>query len=631
MLVCVLAGLAVLAAGWSTWWAQRSQAALSKMQLLQYQTQEAALWARMLSARLDAYQRMLSTLANQVQPSKTDVQPLAEVLQRQEAGSQTTIEAVYVAWSSGEVLQHALADTATDIGASGLGVLRRTMSENKPGVIALGSYVDDSASLRVLLAVPIPKLGHAVAGALAVTLKLPMGALLPEVPQDDASEQYMLLDHNGVVLAHSNRAQRVQRNPEAVAGAPVNLSTLAHAYAPPGYELAMAQVPWPQWQAVVMWNAVAQPASPLAWSLPAWLSWGAGIVALVVLASWVLWGWVVPWPLMPRLHVRGVEADAAEEADVGPRPASYARTQTMAVLEAVPAAMLLVEGDRIQMLTPQAMALLGYGETEGAHLLLSHMVFDAAALAQAQHTLNELGSFEGRLALRKKDGDEVQVLVLAWTTAPLASASVWQLRLPWRKRCAPPLSSEKHAGRDKLTGLYNREAFNWGMQWWLSSSMQAQTSVSSQQADRMPSQGCLLFIDLDYLGMMNETTSRDMGDKILRHVGRLIARYTQPLGDVARLGGDEFAVLLPGVSLAHAQGIGQALCDAVWRWQPSWSGERHWVSISIGIVAVDALRHTPEQAVRAADMACYEAKRRGRCQVAVGQISAQPPAADASA
>ena len=142
-------------------------------------------------------------------------------------------------------------------------------------------------------------------------------------------------------------------------------------------------------------------------------------------------------------------------------------------------------------------------------------------------------------------------------------------------------------------------------------------------ANRMPTHGCLLFADLDHLGMMNEVTSREMGNKLLRHVGRLMADYTQPLGQMARLGGDEFAVLLPGVSLAHAQGIAQALCDAVWRWQPHWGGERHWVSVSIGVVAVDALRHTPQQALHAADMACYEAKRRGRCQVAVGQISAQ--------
>ncbi len=140
----------------------------------------------------------------------------------------------------------------------------------------------------------------------------------------------------------------------------------------------------------------------------------------------------------------------------------------------------------------------------------------------------------------------------------------------------------------------NRDAFMWELQSWVTDSLQSE-NTEHYLSTGMPTQGCLLFADLDHLGMMNATTSRDMGNKMLRHVGRLIASYTQPVGSVARLGGDEFAVLLPGISLAHAQGVGQALCDAVWRWQPSWGGERHWVSISVGIVAMDALRHAPSR------------------------------------
>lgn len=179
-----------------------------------------------------------------------------------------------------------------------------------------------------------------------------------------------------------------------------------------------------------------------------------------------------------------------------------------------------------------------------------------------------------------------------------------------------------HAARDSLTGLSGREAFLWNMQSWVVASMPVHAG-NGQAQEQMPAQGCVLFADLDHLGMLNESTSRDMGNQVLAHVARLLSSYLQPLGDVARLGGDEFVVLLPGVSLAHAQCIGQALCDAVWQWQPSWHGERYWISISVGVVAVDAQRHAPEEALRAADMACYEAKRRGRCQVAVGQISAQ--------
>lgn len=259
-------------------------------------------------------------------------------------------------------------------------------------------------------------------------------------------------------------------------------------------------------------------------------------------------------------------------------------------------------------------------------MLLQQLVARPETCGQVQRSLQELGRFEGAVEMRKKDGDVLHVQLSAWTTDEDACACVWQLQLPWRHRLELAMPETVHAARDSLTGLHGREAFLWGMQSWGVASMQALHAGNAQAQGQIPAQGCVLFADLDHLGMLNESTSRDMGNQVLAHVARLIASYLEPLGDVARLGGDEFVALLPGVSLAHAQCIGQALCDAVWQWQPSWHGERHWVSISVGVVAVDAQRHAPEDALRAADMACYEAKRRGRCQVAVGQIAAQPHA-----
>lgn len=82
---------------------------------------------------------------------------------------------------------------------------------------------------------------------------------------------------------------------------------------------------------------------------------------------------------------------------------------------------------------------------------------------------------------------------------------------------------------------------SWSLQSWVTDSPQPPKAQVDSAVARVPTQGCLLFVDVDHLGMMNEVTSRDMGNKMLRHIGRLLHSHVQPLGDVARLGGDELA------------------------------------------------------------------------------------------
>ena len=86
---------------------------------------------------------------------------------------------------------------------------------------------------------------------------------------------------------------------------------------------------------------------------------------------------------------------------------------------------------------------------------------------------------------------------------------------------------------------------------------------------------------------------------------------------VARLGGDEFAVLLPRCPLPQALEIGEKLRSAVVDYRLAWEGQSFGVGASIGLVVVDATYTTAADVLRAADVACYVAKQRGRNCVAV--------------
>ena len=97
----------------------------------------------------------------------------------------------------------------------------------------------------------------------------------------------------------------------------------------------------------------------------------------------------------------------------------------------------------------------------------------------------------------------------------------------------------------------------------------------------------------------------------------MLASQVRKSDTVARLGGDELAVLLDHCPTAQAQVIAEALRAAVVGYRLEWEGTSHSVGASIGLVPVDAALSTAAEVLRAADAACYHAKRRGRNRVEV--------------
>ena len=605
--------------------------------LMAQQTQLADLWARTITTRLESMQRVLTSMAQGWEaPTLLDTESMAALMQ-QEGSVLQIFDSVHAVFPQAQMSQYSAAGSRMALDARGQDALRRTMEDGKPSLTYM-QPADESAYLFVVMAVPLHHSDYKVAGALAAVLRLPVAGLIPHAEQDDQAMQYLLIGEGGLILAHSDSVQR-WRNISEVWDAyttdwpRLSEPSVAHADTRVWGHVMATRVglPLPQWQAVMVRDIAADQLWPAGLSRRAVALLLGGFAALSLLAGVALWGWLAPWPRREKtpLHLDDLDSsqavsDPAEQTQPMLPIVQQPYAAVWAMFEAAPSAMLLEYDQRIQMATPQVSVMLGIDIHQGEPPAMQQLFDRADTLQLLRQTLMELGSFEGCVCLRKKDGDVIDCEVLAWVPSQLPGATVWRLRLPWRQHRLQHVPVEQHLWRDALTGLPTREAFLWNMQSWITQSLSVQRLSVVQPLAHPPAQGCVLFADLDHLGMLNEVTSREMGNKVLRHVGRLLASYTQALGDVARLGGDEFVVLLPGVSLAHAQGIAQSLCDAVWRWQPLWNGERYWVSISVGVVAVDATRHQPEEALRAADLACYEAKRRGRAQTAVGQISAVP-------
>jgi diguanylate cyclase (GGDEF)-like protein len=160
------------------------------------------------------------------------------------------------------------------------------------------------------------------------------------------------------------------------------------------------------------------------------------------------------------------------------------------------------------------------------------------------------------------------------------------------------------ADHDVLTGLGNRRL------------LIERLSALQSQCRRDPGLSCvLLLVDLDSFKLINDGLGHAAGDSVLQQVAARISGLIRGYDTVVRLGGDEFAMLLRDIDLPQALKFAQRM-EQVLEVPASFDGHLLTVSASTGIAPVHA-DLTPEEMLRNADLAMYEAKRLGKMRVAV--------------
>jgi diguanylate cyclase (GGDEF)-like protein len=171
----------------------------------------------------------------------------------------------------------------------------------------------------------------------------------------------------------------------------------------------------------------------------------------------------------------------------------------------------------------------------------------------------------------------------------------------------------KAAFTDSLTGLPNRAAF-----------MEYTRSILAGNRDHH----AVFFIDLDRFNIVNETLGHLAGDELLRAIGKRLQSLIESGDLVARLGGDEFVVIGAVESRSFGEAASLLLTHVS---EPIIvDGRPIYPEASIGVVAVDTSYATPEELLRDADIAMYEAKHRGRAQFAIFDAPMRQRVADDS-
>jgi diguanylate cyclase (GGDEF)-like protein len=155
------------------------------------------------------------------------------------------------------------------------------------------------------------------------------------------------------------------------------------------------------------------------------------------------------------------------------------------------------------------------------------------------------------------------------------------------------------ATHDALTGLINRREFEHRLQ------------EALDTAHRGDSAHVLCYLDLDRFKSVNDNSGHVAGDAMLREIAKILRDAVRDSDTVARIGGDEFGMLLVGCPLDKARQIADDVCRAVRDYSFVWKDKIFSVGISIGLVELARDSGSIEEALAAADSACYVAKRQG--------------------
>jgi diguanylate cyclase (GGDEF)-like protein/PAS domain S-box-containing protein len=165
------------------------------------------------------------------------------------------------------------------------------------------------------------------------------------------------------------------------------------------------------------------------------------------------------------------------------------------------------------------------------------------------------------------------------------------------------------AFHDSLTGLANRALF------------ENRLAHALERVRRGEGGLAVVFVDLDDFKTVNDSLGHTAGDELLRSVGERLRYNLRGADTAARLGGDEFGVLLDGAATAEAATEACRRLSAAL--EPSFviDGRHLNVAASLGVALATTGRETMEELMRNADLAMYEAKRRGGAQLRIFEAS----------
>ncbi|MDB4894670.1 MAG: hypothetical protein JWN15_932 [Firmicutes bacterium] len=258
---------------------------------------------------------------------------------------------------------------------------------------------------------------------------------------------------------------------------------------------------------------------------------------------------------------------------------------------------------------------MSQAELMGQHVYALFATEDRPGIADAIRVGFAQGRFDVEGELLRKDRTTV---LYHWRGAPLKDEQGRVVGITGagrdisdRKSIAEQMAHQ--AFHDPLTSLPNRALFMDRL---------AHALVRPQRHTGIVA---VMFLDLDRFKVINDSLGHQVGDQLLVAAGQRLQACLRRDDTVARLGGDEFAILLAEIEdFTDATSLADRISERL-RAPFVCDGRELFVTASIGIAVGKPGHDQPDEILRDADLAMYQAKHKGKAQYQVFHPSMNTP------
>lgn len=277
------------------------------------------------------------------------------------------------------------------------------------------------------------------------------------------------------------------------------------------------------------------------------------------------------------------------------------------LLDSAPDAMAVTRDGKLVHFNQEFGRMFGYSKEEGLGQVLDDLVIPDGLRHESEiltHTAQATGRASIETVRRTRTGEYLEVWVLITLAKKNHGADeAFVVYRDIRRQKQAEARWQHRALHDALTGLANRHLFL------------DRVRETMRRLRRRPDRNfAVLFLDLDLFKQVNDTLGHAAGDKLLLETTGRLRACMRPQDTIARMGGDEFALLLNEVeSREDAARVAERVQQSIQREVELEEG-RVFVSASIGIALGSNGYEKPEEILRDADLAMYEAKQAGKAQ-----------------
>ncbi len=199
------------------------------------------------------------------------------------------------------------------------------------------------------------------------------------------------------------------------------------------------------------------------------------------------------------------------------------------------------------------------------------------------------------------------VFIVLWSGYLFTAESASALRDVLKRNAA----LSELAGRDRLTGLWNRRHMDFSLK------------MEADRSERYGQSLSLIVFDLDLFKDVNDAWGHAAGDAVLKRVAEIARGLVRETDAVFRWGGEEFAVVAPGTPLEGAASLAEKMRAGI---GSSFTPPAGRVTASFG-VAEFKKGEAIEDFFERADRALYRAKKGGRNKVVATEMQGSLPIA----